>query len=283
MSQPLPHHGSSSARLSRSLSLRAKASLSQLWRPPPPKRNDTPFNFSETISQLATDAQYDTDDADNNDDDGYHIRSCSGQKRTHPYSLEQRPKWGLKRLVQKWSKSLSLEDHDTENLEFGEIAQIRTIPSTRHGNTRGRSPKTSLHGTTRRKGFGNLRWGDSSFGLSAGSRRSSEAHPTKRIGQELNVNWFEADTNPWTDFVGVLPSELTALIFSYLDPKSLTACEAVSKIWRPAASSPHVWRERFLQEHGPPKELVPGRDWKTMFEVKQALDERSSSGVLIPV
>ncbi|KAL2014320.1 hypothetical protein VTN00DRAFT_1845 [Thermoascus crustaceus] len=96
------------------------------------------------------------------------------------------------------------------------------------------------------------------------------------------------------DPVDYLPTELMAQILSCLDPESLMRAEAVSRSWREAASSHHVWRNVFRQEFGRRQhsstttkkkkqsaglgKTLPNQDWKRMFLVRQALERRWKEG-----
>ncbi|KAJ5736122.1 uncharacterized protein N7483_001247 [Penicillium malachiteum] len=90
-----------------------------------------------------------------------------------------------------------------------------------------------------------------------------------------------------------LPSEIMTHILSYLDPASLLNSELVSNIWHHHASSPHVWKPVFRgayprrpanstatkkkQPAGLGKNR-PNQDWKRMFLVKRALEQRWKEG-----
>ena len=47
-----------------------------------------------------------------------------------------------------------------------------------------------------------------------------------------------------------LPDELIVRIFSELNPKSLLACQRVSRSWKINASADHLWRALTLASHG---------------------------------
>ncbi|KAJ5341141.1 hypothetical protein N7541_010265 [Penicillium brevicompactum] len=94
------------------------------------------------------------------------------------------------------------------------------------------------------------------------------------------------------DPVALLPTEISAHILSYLDPASLLNSELVSRAWLQASSS-HVWKYVFrgAYEQRPPSETntklkqssglgknVPNQDWKKMYFVRRALDERWKNG-----
>lgn len=94
------------------------------------------------------------------------------------------------------------------------------------------------------------------------------------------------------DPVALLPTEISAHILSYLNPPSLLNSELVSRAWR-EASSPHVWKQVFrgAYEQRPASETktklkqssglgktIPNQDWKKMFLVRRALDQRWKDG-----
>lgn len=84
-----------------------------------------------------------------------------------------------------------------------------------------------------------------------------------------------------------------AQVLSYLDPVSLMKSERVSHSWNRQASSPHVWKHVFRsayarrpasstttkkrQQLGLGKH-APHQDWKRMFLVRRALDQRWKQG-----
>jgi F-box and WD-40 domain protein 1/11 len=94
------------------------------------------------------------------------------------------------------------------------------------------------------------------------------------------------------DPVALLPAEISAHILSYLDPDSLLNSELVSRGWFRASSS-HVWKHVFrgAYERRPPSETasklkqssglgksIPNQNWKKMFLVRRALDQRWKDG-----
>jgi len=95
------------------------------------------------------------------------------------------------------------------------------------------------------------------------------------------------------DPVSYLPSEVMAQVLSYLDPASLMEAESVSKSWYRQASSPHVWKHVFrgAYPHRPASatatkkkqpvglgKSVPNQDWKRMYFVRRALEQRWKEG-----
>lgn len=90
-----------------------------------------------------------------------------------------------------------------------------------------------------------------------------------------------------------LPSEIVALVLSYLDPESLKTVECISRAWNEAARSHHVWRAVFRTKYGRCLrgdsyhaktqslglgKTLPNQDWKRMFLVRQALEHRWKEG-----
>ncbi|KAF1999741.1 WD40 repeat-like protein [Amniculicola lignicola CBS 123094] len=100
--------------------------------------------------------------------------------------------------------------------------------------------------------------------------------------------------NTITDPLKILPAELGTIILQNLDAPALQNAERVSKMWREAASSPHVWKTVFLREFQPevhvsPEPITmggagvgkfkegkpePGQDWKQMFKVRKTIERR---------
>lgn len=94
------------------------------------------------------------------------------------------------------------------------------------------------------------------------------------------------------DPVALLPTEISAHILSYLDPASLLNSELVSRDWLQASSS-YVWKNVFrgAYEQRPPSQTksklkqssglgknIPNQNWKRMYLVRRALDERWKNG-----
>ncbi|OOQ87907.1 F-box and WD40 domain protein [Penicillium brasilianum] len=95
------------------------------------------------------------------------------------------------------------------------------------------------------------------------------------------------------DPVSYLPSEVMTHVLSYLDPASLMEAESVSHSWHRQASSPHVWKHAFRgayprrpasatatkkkQSVGLGKS-IPNQEWKRMFFVRRALEQRWKEG-----
>ena len=83
-----------------------------------------------------------------------------------------------------------------------------------------------------------------------------------------------------------------AHVLSYLDADSLKNAELVSRVWHAQAVSRHVWRDVFRREYSRPTssdgyrkaksmglgKTMPNRDWKKMFAVRRALEQRWKDG-----
>ncbi|MBE7182644.1 MAG: F-box protein, partial [Terriglobus roseus] len=103
-----------------------------------------------------------------------------------------------------------------------------------------------------------------------------------------------ADDERKLDPITHLPAELMAQILAQLDVHALTRAEHVSRMWREAASSPHVWRQAFLRRYEPThspsalplanggfgigKPAAPEREWKRMYQLRRMLDARWHAG-----
>ncbi|KAL8673594.1 MAG: hypothetical protein Q9168_001992 [Polycauliona sp. 1 TL-2023] len=99
-------------------------------------------------------------------------------------------------------------------------------------------------------------------------------------------------TMPRQDPACELPKELFTHILTHLDAPSLINSELVSRQWYSSASDPLVWKQIFHSDFQPQTQTVPenssgfqigGRglgnarpdqDWKRMWKVRKALDER---------
>ncbi|KAH0541335.1 hypothetical protein FGG08_004173 [Glutinoglossum americanum] len=96
-----------------------------------------------------------------------------------------------------------------------------------------------------------------------------------------------------------LPLEVMAYILSHLDHRSLLQAELVSHAWHRAASSHHVWRDIFRNEHRGDlpchlshykspgnsgkglSKAAPNQDWKKMFSLLTELRRRWARGNVI--
>ena len=100
------------------------------------------------------------------------------------------------------------------------------------------------------------------------------------------------------DFVSCLPAEVSALILSHLDGRTLANAESASKAWREAAASRQVWRCAFLRKFGSEKpydRLAPhmgGRgigqarsdqDWKQMYRARVFVERNWRTATTRPV
>ncbi|KAF5858518.1 hypothetical protein ETB97_004314 [Aspergillus alliaceus] len=115
------------------------------------------------------------------------------------------------------------------------------------------------------------------------------------IGIDLRDRSELSDSEPAIlrlDPVIYLPPEVMSHVFTYLDPQSLMQCEMVSRTWSEQASSRHIWRHVFRHTYGhrrpggiPKKnrsaglgKTLPDQDWKRMFLVRRALENRWKEG-----
>ncbi|EPS30205.1 hypothetical protein PDE_05155 [Penicillium oxalicum 114-2] len=121
---------------------------------------------------------------------------------------------------------------------------------------------------------------DSESGIEINLHDSSEV-----LSTDLNVVRI--------DPVSYLPAEVMSHVLSYLDPASLMEAESVSSAWHRQASSPHVWKYAFRgcfprrpasataskkkQSYGVGN-AAPYQDWKRMYFVRRALEQRWKDG-----
>ncbi|KAF2175666.1 WD40 repeat-like protein [Zopfia rhizophila CBS 207.26] len=100
------------------------------------------------------------------------------------------------------------------------------------------------------------------------------------------------------DPIQCLPAELSTIVLSNLDAPTLASAERISRAWKEAASSPHVWRSVFLRKFEPEVHVsptpimmggagigrfhngkpAPGQDWKTMYKVRSTINRRWGIG-----
>jgi len=96
------------------------------------------------------------------------------------------------------------------------------------------------------------------------------------------------------DPVGVLPTELVALILSHLDPRTLKACQTVSKGWAQVANDRLIWREQYLRQYNKQNYVIPApiqiggagtglpkqptQNWELMFEARSKIDKNWARG-----
>ncbi|KAL3453686.1 WD40-repeat-containing domain protein [Aspergillus insuetus] len=116
------------------------------------------------------------------------------------------------------------------------------------------------------------------------------------IGIDLQDRSESSDLGPdivRLDPIAFFPTEIIGQVLSYLEPESLMNCELVSRGWRKQASSKHVWRHVFRRcyvqqrsaDFRPQKHLAAGlgksvfqQDWKKLYLVRRALDQRWKDG-----
>ncbi|KAL2813152.1 WD40-repeat-containing domain protein [Aspergillus granulosus] len=116
------------------------------------------------------------------------------------------------------------------------------------------------------------------------------------IGIDLQDRSEVSDLEPGlvrVDPITFFPTEIMAQVLSHLDPESLMNTELVSRKWREQASSKHVWRHVFHRCYAqqrpanprPRTHLAAGlgksvfeQDWKKLYFVRRALDQRWKNG-----
>lgn len=96
-----------------------------------------------------------------------------------------------------------------------------------------------------------------------------------------------------SDPASVLPEEIFAYCLSFLDARSLTEAEIVSKRWNLTSGSRSMWRNIFGGEFGRASPLVadqpqsgglgygtlsPNQEWKKMWRARKALQQRWADG-----
>jgi len=100
------------------------------------------------------------------------------------------------------------------------------------------------------------------------------------------------------DFVENLPIELVYQILSHLDHKDLIRAAKTSRRWACVSHDPQVWRQSFVREKsktyamsrpilpgaglGIPK-VLPDKDWKDIYRIREELEENWREGSAAPV
>ncbi|KAK6335313.1 hypothetical protein TWF718_010744 [Orbilia javanica] len=233
------------------ISTRARSTITRICRDPPPKRNDTPLNFTEGIlraTPVGNGGVYSVFDEVQDQPRGSRV----AQDHSDPKPTLSIQAWLLKfRNGRKENQAKSVaRPHSSLAATSGQGSS---------GQSKGTAPRSSI-GSNRRalshlipSGLGSILYGGG-----GGSRHNST------VG---------------IDIMTVFPTEIVAQILSYLDHRSLLSCELVSRSWNSAAVSSHVWRRTFEAEYGELKGSKRyGRDWKTIFEVKTTLSRRWLKG-----
>ncbi|KAK6511942.1 hypothetical protein TWF481_000844 [Arthrobotrys musiformis] len=246
---------SSTTGLRTRISTRARSTIARILREPPPKRNDTPLNFTERIpntTSIDEDCTYSR--ADDAQDQPRDLLAGQG----HGGNL------GPKSSIQAWLSKLRNNGNECQakSVSGPHGGFLTTAGQGSSGQGKEKARRSSVGG--HRKVFSHLI--PSGFGTIlhgvGGSRRNS------LVG---------------IDIMTVFPTEIVAQILSYLDHKSLLSCELVSHSWYSAATSCHVWRHTFEAKYGGWKGSNPyGRNWRAMFEVKTNLDKRWLKGQAHP-
>ncbi|KAL2867074.1 WD40-repeat-containing domain protein [Aspergillus lucknowensis] len=117
-------------------------------------------------------------------------------------------------------------------------------------------------------------------------------------GIGINLDDHSESSDLESDLVRVdpltfFPTEIMARVLSNLDPDSLMSSQLVSRAWSEQASSKHIWRHVFRRCYGQPRpadnhtqklpstglgKSVFNQDWKKLFLVRRALDQRWKDG-----
>ncbi|KAF3121234.1 hypothetical protein TWF703_001993 [Orbilia oligospora] len=247
---------SSTPRLRTRMSTCVRFTLTGILRDPPPKRNDTPLNFTENIPNAVS-----------VDGTGPYLRvSNNVQEQSRRLWIVQNRRDGSRTTssIRTWLLKLRIGGNEGQTKSVtGPHGGFSSIPGQgshaqgkerAHGSSAGNHRKALGHLIP--SGFGTMLYGG------GGSRNNGV------VG---------------TDITTVFPTEIIAQILSYLDHRSLLSCELVSRYWYSAALSSHVWRNTFEAEYGKLKtSRLYGRDWKSMFEVKRSLNRRWLKGQVNP-
>ncbi|KAF3307605.1 hypothetical protein TWF173_002688 [Orbilia oligospora] len=249
---------SSTPRLRTRISTCARFTLTRVLRDPPPKRNDTPLNFTENIPNAVS-----------VDGTGPYLRvSNNVQEQSRRLWIVQNRRDGSRTTssIRTWLLKFRIGGNEGQTKSVtGPHGGFSSIP----GQGSHAQGKERAHGSSagnHRKALGHLI--PSGFGTMLYGGGGSRHNGVVGTG---------------TDIMTVFPTEIIAQILSYLDHKSLLSCELVSRYWYSAALSSHVWRNTFEAEYGKLKpSRLYGRDWKSMFEVKRSLNRRWLKGQVNP-
>ncbi|EPS42864.1 hypothetical protein H072_3224 [Dactylellina haptotyla CBS 200.50] len=231
------------------ITTRARSTLTRILREPPPKRNDTPLNFTEPTS-LSQTLEVSNQPSFVNERDN-----------TRPCSSSSFQAWLLKfRNGDRDSAYLPIQSKPI-NVSHGP-ALATALRNSGHYQNKEKSYRTSQVG--HRKTFGTLI--HTGFGTIL-----NNVGGTSKYDKNLGI-----------DIMTIFPTEIVAHIFAYLDSESLLSCELVSHSWYSAAICSQVWRHAFEREYGQWSSQPYGRDWKSMFEVKSTLKRRWLKGQVNP-
>ncbi|EWC44032.1 hypothetical protein DRE_01384 [Drechslerella stenobrocha 248] len=247
--------GSSSGAASTStlrmrFSNRARSTITRVLdlREPPPKRNDTPLNFTEPIADGAPPTLF------------RRPQTVQEPRHTRPSPVSG---------VQAWFSRLrggngggggsSSEGEHSHRPQPGKPVNVPHEHSSRRNSKDKGSNGHRLSIGGHRRVLGNL--------------------IPNGLGTILNgVGGGRHERRTGIDIMMVFPMELIAHIFSYLDHRSLLRCQQVSRPWYSAATELQVWRHAFEREYGRWEGHPYGRDWRAMFEAKSILGRRWLKG-----
>lgn len=133
---------------------------------------------------------------------------------------------------------------------------------------------------------------------SLGDRESGIGISTALSTASFQQDASMPDSIERVDFMDKLPPELASHVLSYLDLRSLTAVELVSRRWREATRDAYIWRDVLFQEkaetYATGKPVPPGlglglpntfptKDWKKVYKVRRHLDRNWRTGINQPV
>ncbi|KAK6510339.1 hypothetical protein TWF506_009455 [Arthrobotrys conoides] len=237
------------------ISARARSTITRILRDPPPKRNDTPLNFTENIPNITS-----------IDGNGSYTRVDGVRDQLHGPGIghDRGDNSRTTSNIQAWLLKLRIGGNDCQTRSVtgphGGFLSTSGQGSYAQGRERTHGPSVSNHrkvlGHLIPNGLGTILYGG------GGSRSNSI------VG---------------IDIMTVFPTEIVAQILSYLDHRSLLSCELVSRYWYSVALSSHIWRYTFEAEYGKLKAGISyNRDWKSMFEVKSSLNKRWLKGQVNP-
>lgn len=97
--------------------------------------------------------------------------------------------------------------------------------------------------------------------------------PQRVIGETESGIAFIDDVPQGTDFVSILPTEISFTIFALLDPLDLDNCALVSHDWNRAINSDPLWRQMFYQ-NGWSAVAEPLTCWKYLYRTRQLLAQQ---------
>ncbi|KAK6344551.1 hypothetical protein TWF696_008184 [Orbilia brochopaga] len=270
-----PHGNRSSSNtlsLRSRISNRARSTIIRVLdlREPPPKRNDTPLNFTDTIPLGDAFLSQREDSLD--------------RTRRPPSRQEPRHQWlgptSASSGVHSWFARLR-NSSSTNSADKGH--PHRPAPGKPVNVPHDPSPRRSSAGNhitkDKDKSVSNVSSGNGHRLSTSGPRKVLGSLIPNGLGTILNgVGNNKNDRTVGIDIMTVFPAEIIAQIFSHLDHQSLLSCELVSRSWWWAAMESQVWKQAFERKYGMWEGNPYGRDWKAMFEAKATLDRRWLKG-----